>query len=156
VTADAFDLGQTLRDLSTRYAAGVDRRNRDYFLGAFHPDATMLVDRPGSDQPHPLHGHQEIGRVVEWIAAYPKTFHLLGQSQYDVSESAAVGEVYCQANHYASTDQGDVNRVMHIRYQDEYRPGADGTWRIGLRQVVVDWTETRPIDLPVDRPGSNR
>jgi hypothetical protein len=145
---------QTLRELAVRYATGVDRRDRDYFLGAFHDDAMLLVDRPGARPPqYRMHGHDEIGRVIERIATYPKTFHMLGQSRYDTQEGEATGEVYCQANHYEVTDQGPVNRVMYIRYQDEYRPGDDGTWRIESRQVLVDWTETHPVDPPIDRSG---
>jgi hypothetical protein len=98
-----------------------------------------------------MHGHAEIGRVIERIAVYPKTFHMLGQSRYDVRAGTATGEVYCQAHHYAFTDEGDVNRVMYIRYLDDYLPAADGTWRISSRRVLVDWTETHHVDPPTDR-----
>jgi len=150
---------QTSRELAACYATGVDRRDRDCFLGAFHGDATLLGDRPGARHHRPqyrMYGHDEIGQVIEWIAAYPKTFHMVGQSRYDLQQGVATGEVYCQANHYAVTDQGHVNHVMYIRYQDEYRPGDDGTWRIESRQVLVDWTETHPVDPPIDRSGRER
>jgi hypothetical protein len=150
------DVGWTLRELAARYALGVDRRDRDLFLSAFHPDATLLVE--GSDDqraPRPMHGHAEIGRVIEWIAAYPKTFHMIGQNRYDLEEKAATGEVYCQANHYAATDKGNVNRVMYIRYQDQYRTVDDGIWRIGSRQVLVDWTETHRTGPLNDRSGGD-
>lgn len=157
MTGSTSELGQTLKELSARYAIGVDRRDRAYFLGAFHPDAILLVDRPNARQSQAqqrMHGHDEIGQIIEWISAYPKTFHLIGQSRYDVQESVATGEVYCQASHYQVTDQGAVDRVMYIRYQDQYRSAGDGMWRIGSRHVLVDWTETHPVDQPVDRSRS--
>ena len=43
---------------------------------------------------------------------------------------------------------------MYIRYQDQYRSAGDGMWRIGSRHVLVDWTETHPVDQPVDRSRS--
>jgi hypothetical protein len=154
-----LEVAHILRGLSTQYAIGVDRRDRSYFLEAFHPDAMLLVDRSSARHPQAqrrMKGHDEIGEIIEWIAAYPKTFHMIGQSRYDVQDGAATGEVYCQANHYAVTDQGNVNRVMYIRYQDEYRSLGDGRWRIGSRHVLVDWTETHPVDSPVDRSRGDR
>jgi hypothetical protein len=152
----ASEVVQTLRALAARYAVGVDRRDRSYFLGAFHEDATLVADQQGGRHPQPqnrMHGHDEIGRVIDWIAAYPKTFHMIGQCRYDLEERAATGEVYCQANHYVVTDKGNVNRVMYIRYQDQYRTVDDGIWRIDSRQVLVDWTETHPADPLINRSG---
>jgi hypothetical protein len=35
--------------------------------------------------------------------------------------------------------------VMHIRYFDEYTTEGDTKWRIRRRDVVVEWTERRPV-----------
>jgi len=139
---------QALRSLAARYAAGVDRRQRDLFLSAFRPDATLAVHRPAAgpdDKPHLMRGHAEIGRVVELIAKYPKTFHMLGQDRYQLEGDRATGEVYCLASHYVPSGQGDSNYVMYIRYEDEYRREPGGPWQIQRRDVRTDWTERRPI-----------
>jgi len=148
VTESPAEVHEALRSLAARYAAGVDRRQRDLFLSAFHPDATLAVHRPqgGPDgKPRLMRGHAEIGRVVELIDKYPATFHMLGQGRYQLLGDQAAGEVYCVANHYLRSDQGDCNYVMYIRYEDEYRREHGGPWQIQRRDVHTDWTERRRI-----------
>jgi hypothetical protein len=161
--SSSAEVRESLFALSARYAMSVDRRRLDTFLEAFHPDATLTVYRP-SDAPEPTHhmrGHEEMGRVIDLIAVYPKTYHLLGQGLYDIGDQLATGEVYCLAHHYSRGGQHDQNYVMHIRYQDEYRTNGDGDgdgdgeWRIASRVVQVDWTETRDLPRP-DGQGSRR
>jgi hypothetical protein len=138
-----LEVCEALRSLAAFYAAGVDRRQLGLFLSAFHPDAILAVHR-ADEEPHLMQGHAEIGRVVELIARYPRTFHLLGQARYEVRGRRAEGEVYCVANHYIPSDQGASNFVMYIRYQDRYRRELGGPWKIERRDVHPDWTETRP------------
>jgi hypothetical protein len=148
VTEPIAEVHEALRSLAARYAAGVDRRQCDLFLSAFRPDATLAVHRPQAgpdDKPRLMRGHAEIGRVVELIARYPATFHLLGQSRYEVNGDRAAGEVYCVASHYVPSEQGDTNHVMYIRYEDEYRRDRGGPWMIERRDVRPDWTETRQV-----------
>jgi hypothetical protein len=82
------------------------------------------------------------------LRRYDATFHMLGQSTYDVDveHDSATGEVYCMAHHMTRTADGGTDFVMFIRYNDDYVRSADGAWRIGLRRVLVDWTETRPVN----------
>ena len=82
MTESAAETNEALRSLAACYAAGVDRRQLDLFLSAFRPGATLAVHQPQAgpdDKPLLMRGHSEIGRVVELIARYPATFHLLGQ-----------------------------------------------------------------------------
>jgi hypothetical protein len=146
MTESPAQVHDALRSLAASYAAGVDRRQLDLFLSAFRPDAILAVHRgpagPGGE-PRLMRGHAEIGRVVQLIARYPRTFHLLGQGRYEVRGDRASGEVYCVANHYIPDDQGASNLVMYIRYQDQYRREPGGPWKIERRDVHPDWTETR-------------
>lgn len=140
-----------LRALSVAYATGVDRRDRDRLLSAFHPDAALAVVTDGG--PHEprrvLRGHAELGRIVELIARFPKTFHMLGQASYQVEGGDAEGEVYCIAHHLDPAAGGGATMVMYIRYLDRYRADDGGVWRIVERRVVVDWQATY-----AHRPGA--
>ena len=141
-------LGEILRSLSARYAAGVDRRDLELFLSAFHPDASLITYPSTGTTAHSAHrmqGHQEIGRVIELIGAYRRTFHLVGQVAFDIGEGVATGEVYCVAHHITSEGAGWKDRTMYIRYHDEYRPGRNDDWKIASRAVRVDWTEDREV-----------
>ena len=142
-----------LRDLAERYAAGVDRRDTDLFLSAFHPDGCLLVFNP-SESPEPTGARRGVGEladVITRIARHDRTFHLIGNSSYDVAGDEATGEVYCVAHHVDRPEDGSggdrpSDHVMYIRYRDEYRRD-DGTWRIRERRVLVDWTETHQVEL---------
>jgi hypothetical protein len=89
-----------------------------------------------------MRGQDQIGRVTDVIARYPKTYHVLGQSTYEIDGERAVGEVYCIAHHLTPDRHGGTNYVMYIRYDDCYRRD-EGVWRIETRWVIVDWTELR-------------
>jgi hypothetical protein len=135
---------QELRSLAERYAQGVDRRDADIFVPLFHPDAMIVIHDPSeTTDPRELHGLERIGKIPEVIARYTKTFHMLGQSTYDIGDGEATGEVYCIAHHLTPDVHGGTNYVMYIRYEDRYAPDADGTWKFARRRLRVDWTETR-------------
>ena len=133
-----------IRDLAARYASGVDRRDRDLFLSAFHPDARLAVYSDSeADEPDSVRqGHEELGQVPSLITRYRRTFHFVGQHRCEIDGDEATGEVYCIARHLTPDDHGGTDFVMHIRYQDRYRRD-DGGWRIAERRVLVDWTEVQ-------------
>ena len=141
------DAIEHLRDLAARYARAVDRRDADMLLSVFHPTATLTVQPPDDSEKSVLNmqGHGEIGRLTKAISRYRKTFHFLGQSTYQFGDVEATGEVYCLAHHLTQDPGRVVDHVMCIRYQDRYLPEA-GEWKIQSREVLIDWTETRPAD----------
>jgi len=137
------DTADALRDLSVRYASAVDRRDGDALAALFSPDAVLTVV-PGPDSSRSetqMVGRPEIRELPGQVAAFRRTFHLLGQSHYDVHGSTASGEVYCVAHHLGE----DSNYVMYIRYQDRYSQSGDEEWRIDQRRVQIDWTERRSL-----------
>jgi len=157
VTEEAPDLATraALRDLSETYASAVDRRDESLFLSVFADDATLAVhDPPETTEPSAMRGHEALARVIPRVARFDRTYHLVGNSRYDVAGDSATGEVYCIAHHVPGEAAGGepspaegptTNYVMYIRYRDEYVRGADVRWRIRDRKVLVDWTERRPL-----------
>jgi ketosteroid isomerase-like protein len=140
---------QELRSLAERYAQGVDRRDVDTFVDLFHDDAAILIHDPSeSTEPRELRGIEHLAKIPEVIKRYPKTFHLLGQSTYEIDDGEATGEVYCIAHHLTPDVHGGTNYVMYIRYEDTYRADTDGTWKFAQRRLRVDWTETRAANPP--------
>ena len=134
-----------LRQLSVRYALAVDDRDWPTFLTLFTDDAELITRAaPGSGRDdETLAGLDEIGRVPSMLERYERTFHLLGQSDFQLDGDQASGTVYCQAHHFWNNVAGGHDLVMYIRYHDRYRQLDDATWRIRSRDVHVDWTERR-------------
>jgi hypothetical protein len=106
-----------------------------------------IFDPSDADEPRVVPS-ERISRIPESIQRYAKTFHVLGQSTYDIGDGEATGEVYCIAHHLTPDQHGGTNYVMYIRYQDVYRPDVDGRWKFARRALRVDWTETRAANPP--------
>ena len=153
-TTDDTAIRLELRSLADRYAQSIDRRDVESFVALFHDDAAIAIHDPGeSDEFRETRGIERLAKIPEVIKRYPKTFHLLGQSTYVIGDGEATGEVYCVAHHLTPDDAspegaGGTNYVMYIRYEDTYRPDADGTWKFSQRRLRVDWTETRAANPP--------
>jgi hypothetical protein len=133
-----------LQALAARYAAGVDRRDRELFLSAFHAEATLRIFHKGPDGEEVIStrtGHEEIGVIPSVISRYEKTFHFLGNHLCRITGDEAEGEVYCTARHLSLGIHGGLDFIMLIRYQDQYRRDPDQNWLIADRLVLVDWTE---------------
>ena len=144
-----------LRSLAEQYARGVDRRvDGDAFVALFLPDAVISIHDPSeSTEPRQIEGAERLARIPESIKRYEKTFHMLGQSTYDIGEREATGEVYCIAHHLTPdhahpNEAGGTDHVMFIRYEDTYRRDPEGAWKFAHRRLRVDWTETRPVNPP--------
>jgi ketosteroid isomerase-like protein len=158
MTEQDFATHLELRDLTARYALACDQRDAQVYISVFTPDARLLVCN-GSEPDDPtttIAGHAELAQVTTMLARYDQTLHLVGQSVYEVGGDTATGVVYCVANHIRSTHDGATNHVMYIRYHDDYRLEANRTWLIATRRVLIDWTETRPIDEPRQGKGTRR
>jgi hypothetical protein len=133
-----------LRALADTYAAGVDRRDRELFVSAFHPDATLYVHAPGDPDTvtGTRHGHDELGEITTLIARYDRTYHFVGNARYELDGDHGTGEVYGMAHHLTPDRHGGTDYVMLMRYLDTYSR-RDGAWRIDERHCLTDWTEVR-------------
>ena len=152
---DESAIRSELRSLAEGYARGVDRHDDvEAFVALFLPDAVISIHDPGeSTEPREIRGAERLARIPETIQRYEKTFHMLGQSSYQVGDGEATGEVYCIAHHLTPghadpKSAGGTDYVMFIRYEDTYRPDADGAWKFAHRHLRVDWTETRAVNPP--------
>lgn len=127
-----------LATLSFRYASALDQRDLPALLGVFHPDATLRAQPPGRG-PMVLTGHQRLAKLIQAVAHWPRTFHLVGQGLFRVDDDQAVGEVYCVAHHFNSDVPGRLDDdIMYIRYQDVYVKDPDRGWVIMERVVITD------------------
>ncbi|GAC1636268.1 MAG: hypothetical protein NVS4B6_04290 [Mycobacterium sp.] len=78
-----------LETLSCRYAAAMDRRDRGALLSVFDSGASMMVEHPGHER-GTLRGHDELGRLVDIIARWPRTLRIVAQGLYQVAPARPV------------------------------------------------------------------
>ena len=127
-----------LRDLATRYARAIDRRDMVLLRSVYFEDA---VDEHGTAYSGPIEG---------FVAAFPKlmanfelTNHYICNTSYRIDGDRANGELYFIAYHRTS-DPHSKHLVVTGRYLDRYdRRG--GEWRISHRRLV--WDAVLNIDV---------
>ncbi|GAD50762.1 hypothetical protein NT2_12_00260 [Caenibius tardaugens NBRC 16725] len=145
MTANLEALEQAYRRNGSLYARAMDANEPDLLDGVMTADA--VIESPGA--------------VMDGIAAiracpgmlremFQSTQHLVhNQTVEQLSDTEARGETYCTASHIlppSGEGQPYSALVWAIRYQDQLRL-VDGVWKIAKRALVLDWTETRPVDF---------
>jgi ketosteroid isomerase-like protein len=137
-----------IRELVDAYAHCADRRDAEGQMALFTPDTHFVVYLdPHAERPtQELHGRAALAPVFDALNAYIATTHFNGQSTVALDGDQATGETYCLA-HHVSVDDGGRRTMMiaSIRYQDTFRKDTDGAWLFAERILLVDWTETRPL-----------
>ena len=128
---------QAIRDLVTRYACAVDRRDFDTVASCFTPDAE--TDYTYFAGP--------IGDVLEKIRAgvsgFAMTMHVLGNHLAEVRGDTATSETYAVCYHRRTGVPDGAQLVVAMRYLDELVRTSTG-WRIQRRRATVEWQQHEP------------
>jgi SnoaL-like domain len=127
-----------LRDLVEAYARAADRRDRAGLESLFLPDASLTVIRPGA-APHTYDGAHDLGQIAPKLERYRRTVHLVSNHRCQIDGDRATGEAEGQAHHLRDSDDGAVDLVVTIRYDDTYTRTSEG-WRFATRTVNILWT----------------
>jgi hypothetical protein len=130
---------QEISDCLTRFSRGIDRFDREVFLSAFHPDATVaagdFVGGPTElyDWARSMH---EQGQIA--------TQHLLLNHTCEIDDDVAHTETYYL---FAARNRDESNWLAGGRYLDRLERRAR-EWRIALRTNVIEWSGSLPT-MPI-------
>jgi hypothetical protein len=137
---------QDILDTLTRFSRGMDRFDRETFLSAFHPDATIAAG--------PFVGGPE--ELYDWASAMHAqgqvaTHHNLLNLTCEIDGDTAHTELYYL---FVGRNRDETNWIAGGRYIDRLER-RDGTWRIALRTNAIEWSGMVPTtDIPfADVPG---
>lgn len=126
---------QDILDCLTRFSRGMDRFDRELFLSAFHPDATVaagvFVGAPAA-----LYGWARSLHDQGQIA----THHNLLNHTCDIQGDTAHTETYYL---FCGRNRDDSNWLAGGRYIDRLER-RDGVWRIALRTNAIEWSGMAP------------
>ena len=137
----------SIRELVDAYAYCADRRDAGGQMALFTEDADFQVYMD-SGSPTPtqhLNGRAALAPVFDELNVYEATMHFNGQSTTVLDGDHAAGVAYCLAHHVKVEGSERSLMVAAIRYLDSYVKD-DGVWYFSQRKLVVDWTETRPLN----------
>ena len=131
---------QDILDCLTRFSRGMDRFDRELFLSAFHPDATVaagvFVGIPAT--------------LYVWAESLhdqgqSATHHNLLNHTCDIQGDTAHTETYYL---FVGRNANDSNWIAGGRYVDRFEK-RDGAWKIALRTNSIEWSGIVPtMPLP--------
>jgi hypothetical protein len=141
-----------IRELFDAYAHCADRRDAEGQKALFTADTRFVVYMDGAreEASYELHGRDALAPVFDDLNRYEATMHFNGQSTVTLDGDRATGESYTIA-HHVFTEEG-VRKIMvaWLRYLDVFAK-IDGSWYFAERRLILDWSETRPLEAPT--PG---
>jgi ketosteroid isomerase-like protein len=125
------------------YARAIDRCEPDTLREILTEDVVLVG--PG----FAVNGIEEACAVPAGLRErFRATRHVVHNQSVTFDGNTAQGETYSTASHIHHSESGDAQvLVWEVRYQDQFKLDA-GQWRISRRELLIDWTETRPIVLP--------
>lgn len=138
-----------IREVFDAYASCADRRDADGQKALFTADTRFAVymDGPGSDASYVLQGREALSPVFDDLNRYEVTMHFNGQSTVTIDGQQATGDSYTIAHHVFTEDGSRQMMVAWLRYLDTFTK-VDQTWYIADRNIILEWSETRPLGAP--------
>ncbi len=139
-----------IRQLVDDYARAADRVDGPAAGACFAPDGVLRTRNRGQTEAFRVRtGPDEISAAFVGLSRYEVTLHVVANHYVQLDGDTGTGETYCLAHHVhdAEDGSGKLDYVMAIRYLDEYRRTESG-WRFAQRELVVEFTEDRPVTGP--------
>ena len=136
-----------IRELVDAYAHCADRRDAKGQMSLFTEDAHFVVFMDAkSEQPSmEFHRREDLAPVFDDLNKYVATTHFMGQSTVALEGNRATGETYCIAHHVSESEGKRTLFIASLRYYEVFAK-TDGTWLFAERKLIVDWTDTRPMN----------
>jgi len=130
---------QDILDCLIRFSRGMDRFDRDIFLSAFHPDATIAA---GAFVGDPVALYDWARKLHEQGQA--ATHHNLLNHSCDIEGDVAHTETYYL---FVGRNRDETNWIAGGRYIDRLERRA-GSWKIALRTNAIEWSGMIPT-MPI-------
>ena len=138
-----------IRELFDAYAHCADTRDVEGQKALFTTDTrfTVYMDGPATEPSYVLEGREALSPVFDDLKRYEATMHFNGQSTVSIEGDRAAGDSYTIAHHVYTEDGSRMMMVAWLRYLDMFTR-IDQTWYIAERQIILKWSETRPLGPP--------
>ena len=137
-----------IRELVDAYAHCADRRDAKGQMSLFTKDTHFVVfmDARSEKPSMELNRREDLAPGFDELKKYEATTHLMGQSTVILDGDRATGETYCIAHHVSASEGKRTLFIASLRYYDVFAK-VEGKWLFAERKLMVDWTDTRPINV---------
>ena|ERR1700733_2600057 len=138
-----------LRELFDAYARFADARDAKAQMALFTANArfSVFMDGPHTEATSVSEGRESLAPVFADLNRYEHTMHLNGQSTVVLDGSTATGDSYAIAHHVYTEEDSRPMMVAWLHYFDRFTK-IDHGWYIAERQIILIWSETRPLGAP--------
>jgi hypothetical protein len=138
-----------IRELFDAYARCADTRDAEGQKALFTADTRFAVymDGPGSQPSYVLEGREALSPVFADLDRYEATMHFNGQSTVNLNGDHATGDSYTIAHHVFTEGGSRQMMVAWLHYLDTFTKIGQA-WFIAERQIILVWSETRPLGVP--------
>lgn len=136
-----------IRELVDAYAHCVDRRDVKGQMSLFTKDTHFVVfmDSRSEKPSMELNRRKDLAPVFDELNKYEVTTHFMGQSTVVLDGDRATRETYCIAHHVSASEGKRTLFIASLRYYDVFAK-VEGKWLFAERKLIVDWTDTHPIN----------
>ena len=138
-----------IRELFDAYARCADTRDATGQMALFTADTrfSVFMEGPGTEPTSVLEGRESLAPVFDDLNRYEHTMHFNGQNTVVLDGSQATGDSYTIAHHVYTEENARMMMVAWLHYLDQFtKIGQD--WYIAERQIILVWSETRPLGAP--------
>ena len=134
-----------IRELFDAYAHCADRRDANGQKALFTTDTRFAVymSGPGTEPTYVLDGREALTPVFDDLNQYEATTHFNGQQTVVLDGDRATGESYTIAHHLSTKNGQRQIMIASLRYDDIFVK-IGGAWLFAERNLILDWSETRP------------
>lgn len=133
-----------LRLLVDRYAIAIDRRDAATLKELFVPDGGIDVHLAGRAEPvAQLRGEAGMGALIDALAVYADTLHLVANFAPTVEGDSATAVTYCVAHHWYVEGDESYDERLYVVYDDRF-VRTPGGWRFTVRGIRRRWTARTP------------
>lgn len=128
---------QDIYELCCRYMRGLDRHDpalmREQFWADGWCEYGFFNSPPG----------EFIDFCMDALKDHVANQHMIGNTLIELEGDQAYGEVYFQAYHKITGEDGYEDLTIAGRYLDRYER-RNGIWKFAYRSEIVDWSRTMP------------
>ncbi len=125
-----------ITDVSTRYASGVDMKDRDLYRSCFTDEIVIDFSSTGLGEPMTMAADAWTDQALMMVGMYESTQHIISNFNISINGDEATSVAYVQAQHY----NPDSLMTIGGYYSNKLVRTPDG-WRIKELQLNQTWTK---------------
>ena len=124
-------------DVQTRYATGVDTRDRDVYRSCFTGEIDLDMSGMGMGEPMKVSADVWVDQALSLVSNFESTQHMITNHVITVDGDRAICVAYVQAQHYNPQNTYTVGGY----YANTLVRTPEG-WKISKLRLTPTWTQT--------------